>query len=98
MIMGNLSSMVSSVLKRSPQASHSRRRRIVAPSSLTRESITRVSTCWQKGQCNVAYPYTGNCRHCFVTFSRTAAMTVPSSGASSTSQIQLASATQSASP
>jgi transcriptional regulator NrdR family protein len=28
-----------------------RRRRIVAPSSDTRESITRVSTCWQKGQC-----------------------------------------------
>jgi hypothetical protein len=37
--------------KRSPQASHSRRRRIVAPSSLTRESITRVSSCWQNGQC-----------------------------------------------
>ena len=42
---------VSKVLKRSPQCSHPRRRRMVAPSSDTRESITRVSSCWQKGQC-----------------------------------------------
>src|SRR5690606_9341270 len=51
MIDGNFSSTVSRVEKRSPQASHSRRRRMVAPSSDTRESITRVSLCWQKGQC-----------------------------------------------
>src|SRR5690606_13203011 len=51
MIAGSFSSIVSRVLKRSPQASHSRRRRMVAPSSLTRESMTRVSACWQKGQC-----------------------------------------------
>ncbi len=42
-------------------------------------------------------PYTGNCWHCLVTFSRTAAMTFSSLGWSSTSQIQFASATQSAS-
>ncbi|KAG1439571.1 hypothetical protein G6F55_013701 [Rhizopus delemar] len=47
---GSFSSPVSKVLKRSLQASHSRRRRIVAPSSETRESMTRVSACWQKGQ------------------------------------------------
>ncbi|MGH8240752.1 MAG: hypothetical protein ACREXP_27555, partial [Steroidobacteraceae bacterium] len=47
---GSFNSMVSRVLKRSLQASHSRRRRIVAPSSETRESITRVSACWQNGQ------------------------------------------------
>src|SRR5690606_13998829 len=51
MMTGSLSSIVSSVLKRSPQASHSRRRRIVAPSSDARESMTLVSWCWQKGQC-----------------------------------------------
>ena len=51
MTAGSLISMFSSVENRSPQASHSRRRRIVAPSSETRESITRVSVCWQKGQC-----------------------------------------------
>src|SRR5689334_24610559 len=50
-IAGNLISTVSNVLKRSPHFSHSRRRRIVEPSSETRESITRVSSCWQKGQC-----------------------------------------------
>ena len=51
MTTGSFSSIVSSVLKRSPQASHTRRLRMVAPSSDTRESITRVSMCWQKGQC-----------------------------------------------
>src|SRR5690606_22900860 len=51
MIAGSLISTVSSVEKRSPQASQPRRRRMVAPSSDTRESITRVSTCWQNGQC-----------------------------------------------
>src|ERR1035437_1992848 len=49
--LGNLISAVSNVLKRSPHFSHSRRRRIVAPSSEKRESITGVSSCWQKGQC-----------------------------------------------
>src|SRR5690606_37165047 len=47
---GSFSSAVSKVLKRSPQLGHSRRRRMVLPSSLTRESITRVSSCWQNGQ------------------------------------------------
>jgi len=96
MIAGSFSSIVSRVENRSPQASHSRRRRIVAPSSLTRESMTRVSLCWQKGQCKTQ-PYTGNCLHCFSTFSRTPAMTRSSFGLSSTSQIQWASATQSGS-
>src|SRR5690242_15243551 len=50
-IAGSLSSAVSNVLKRSPHCGHSRRRRTVAPSSVSRESITRVSSCWQKGQC-----------------------------------------------
>src|SRR5512141_49592 len=50
-IAGSLISTVSNVLKRSPHCSHSRRRRIVAPSSASRESITRVSSWWQKGQC-----------------------------------------------
>src|SRR5690606_26948931 len=53
MIAGSLSSMVSRVENRSPQAAHSRRLRIVAPSSETRESMTRVSSCWQNRQCKV---------------------------------------------
>jgi hypothetical protein len=51
MMAGNFSSIISKVEKRSPQASQPRLRRIVAPSSDTRESITRVSLCWQNGQC-----------------------------------------------
>src|SRR5690349_20085757 len=50
-IAGSFSSAVSNVLKRSPHFGHSRRRRTVAPSSVSRESMTRVSSCWQKGQC-----------------------------------------------
>ena len=53
-IVGTFSSAVSYVLKRSPHCSHSRRRRTLAPSSVSRESITRVSSCWQKGQCMIS--------------------------------------------
>lgn len=41
---------VSNVVKRLRQTPHSRRRLIVAPSSITLVSTTRVSSCWQKGQ------------------------------------------------
>src|SRR5205814_2682275 len=40
----------SKVVKRAPQASHWRRRRIAAPSSLGRLSLTWLSSCAQKGQ------------------------------------------------
>jgi hypothetical protein len=55
MIAGSFSSTVSIVEKRSPHDGHSRRRRMVEPSSETRESITRVSMFWQKGQCTTFY-------------------------------------------
>src|SRR3954451_13605145 len=40
----------SKVVKRAPQASHWRRRRIAAPSSLGRLSLTWLSSCAQNGQ------------------------------------------------
>jgi hypothetical protein len=42
--------MRSNVVKRAPHSKHWRRRRIVAPSSVGRESLTWVSSCPQKGQ------------------------------------------------
>ena len=104
MIAGSLSSIVSSVLKRSPQASHSRRRRMVAPSSVTRESITRVSVVLAERAMHASVVQVGrtpgySVAHCFSTFVAHAGdHRLVVSGASSTSQIQLASATQSGSP
>src|SRR3989338_9619569 len=48
---GITSSAVSKVVKRSPQARHSRRRRTCSPSATRRESMTLVSLAPQKGQC-----------------------------------------------
>src|SRR5690606_15926850 len=47
---GSSSSAPSNVVKRSPHAVHSRRRRTMSPSLASRESITRVSWVWQNGQ------------------------------------------------
>src|SRR5512138_813731 len=52
MMLGMASSTRSYVVKRFSQARQRRRRRIVAPSSEARESITCVSAFWQKGQRN----------------------------------------------
>ena len=41
---------VSVVLNRRPHSGHCRRRRIARPSSLVRESMTRLSGCRQNGQ------------------------------------------------
>ena len=40
----------STVVNRRPHAGHERRRRVVAPSSASRESMTRLSALWQNGQ------------------------------------------------
>src|SRR3954447_4285920 len=40
----------STVVNRRPHTGHDRRRRVVAPSSVSRESMTRLSGLWQKGQ------------------------------------------------
>src|SRR5215218_1835840 len=40
----------STVVNRRPHLGHERRRRVVAPSSASRESITRLSALWQNGQ------------------------------------------------
>src|SRR5918912_1229667 len=40
----------STVVKRRPHTGQDRRRRVVAPSSVSRESMTRLSGLWQNGQ------------------------------------------------
>ncbi len=46
----------STVVKRPVQEVHSRRRRMDAPESMIRESITREESLWQKGQCTGSWP------------------------------------------
>src|SRR3569833_853674 len=49
--LATISRTVSCVVNRRPHSAHDRRRRIAAPSSVERLSITRLSGLRQKGQC-----------------------------------------------
>jgi hypothetical protein len=51
-----ISRTVSCVVNRRPHSGHARRRRIAAPSSVERLSITRLSGLRQKGQCKTPTP------------------------------------------
>src|SRR3712207_5493434 len=53
----------STVVNRRPQAGHERRRRVVAPSSASRESITRLPGLWQKGQRTAVHLLRGRAVH-----------------------------------